>query len=316
MASRRRVFILGGGAALGAHHVGAMRYLEEQGIRPDAIIGSSIGVINACLYTTGGVDLLERGWGEFSSIRHIVDISLRHNLFTTFSLFSQEKLARQIERYVDYRKIFENPIEAAFVLLNLSRGAGEIYSSRDAESPEELKKFARAGYAIPFMFPPVRIRGDVFVDGGFAWNIPLEHALRMGATEIYVLTVIAHDLPYQKRFKSIVDYAGRFVDVMWRTLGNVGYFYTPIEDGKFQGVPVTLIQPGEELSGLPVLDIFNVHPKKSRRLIELGYRDAKRLMSRGRAGAKAAAERVREEMAAKTVGNHVGANRVSRRGKR
>jgi NTE family protein len=293
-----------------------MRYLEEQGIRPDAIIGSSIGVINACLYTTGGVDLLERGWGEFSSMRHIVDISLRHNLLSTFSLFSQEKLARQIERYVDYRKIFENPIEAAFVLLNLSRGAGEIYSSRDADSPEELKKFARAGYAIPFMFPPIKIRGDWFVDGGFAWNIPMEQALRMGATEIYVLTVIAHDLPYQKRFRSIVDYAGRFVDVMWRTLGNVGYFYTPIEDGKFQGVPVTLIQPGEELSGLPMLDIFNVHPKKSRRLIEIGYRDAKRLMSRGRAGSKAAAERLRADVAEEMAGKPAGSRRVARRGKR
>jgi len=316
MTTRRRVFILGGGAALGAHHVGAMRYLEEQGIAPDAIIGSSIGVINACLYATGGVALMEKGWSEFSSMRHIVDLSLRHNLITTFSLFSQEKLARRIERYVDYRRIFENPVEAAFVLLNLSRGKGEIYSSRDAESPEELKMLARAGYAIPFMFPPVRIRGDWFVDGGFAWNIPLDHALRMGATEIYVLTVIAHELPYQKRFRTIADYAGRFVDVMWRTLGNVGYFYTPIEDGKIQAVPVTLIQPGEELAGLPMLDIFNVHPKKSRRLIELGYRDAKRLLSRGRAGAKAAAERVRAEVAEEMAGKRAGARRVARRGKR
>ena len=297
MAKRRRVFILGGGAALGAHHVGAMRYLEEQGIKPDAIIGSSIGVINACLYATGGVELMERGWGEFSSMRHIVDLSLRHNLLTTFSLFSQEKLARRIERYIDYRRIFENPVEAAFVLLNLSRGKGEIYSSRDAESPEELKKFARAGFAIPILFPPIKYRGDWYVDGGFAWNIPLEHALRMGATEIYVLTVIAHELPYQKRFRTIAGYAGRFMDVMWRTLGNVGYFYTPIEDGKIQGVPVTLIQPGEELSGLPMFDLFNVHPKKSRRLMDFGYRDAKRLLSRGRAGAKRIAARAREEMA-------------------
>jgi len=317
MARRRRVFILGGGAALGAHHVGAMRYLEEQGITPDAVIGSSIGIINACLYTTGGVALMETGWSEFSSMRHIVNFSLRHNLLTSFSLFSQEKLARQIERYVDYKTIFENPVEAAFVLLNLSRGRGEIYSSRDAESPEELKKFARAGYAIPFMFPPIKIRGDWFVDGGFAWNIPMEQALRMQATEIYVLTVIAHELPYQKRFKSMADYAGRFLDVMWRTVGNVGYFYTPIEDGKFQGVPVTLIQPGEDLSGLPVLDIFNVHPRKSRRLIELGYRDAKRMFARIRAGSKrAAGERVREEMADAVVGNHVGEKGASRRGKR
>ena len=48
MAAGRRIFVLGGGAALGAHHVGALRYLEEQGITPDVVVASSIGVINAC----------------------------------------------------------------------------------------------------------------------------------------------------------------------------------------------------------------------------------------------------------------------------
>jgi predicted patatin/cPLA2 family phospholipase len=294
MAARRRVFILGGGASLGAHHVGAMRYLEEQGIRPDAIIGSSIGTINACLYASGGLERMSEGWSEFSSLRHIVDLSFRHNLLTGFSLFSQEKLARQIERYVDYRVVFANPVETAFVLLNLSKGAGEILTSRDADSPEELKKIARAGYAIPFLFPPARVRGDMCVDGGFAWNIPLEQAMRMKATEIYVLTVIPHKLPYHKRFRTIVDFSARFVDVMWRTLGNVGYLYAPIEDGKFAGIPVTLIEPGEELSGLPMLDIFNVHPKKSRRLMQLGYRDAKRTFARGRPATKRAAAHARQ----------------------
>src|SRR3989442_15933121 len=56
MAKRqKRVFILGGGAALGAHHVGALKLLEERGIVPDAIIGSSIGCVNACCYGSGGV---------------------------------------------------------------------------------------------------------------------------------------------------------------------------------------------------------------------------------------------------------------------
>jgi NTE family protein len=286
VASRKRVFILGGGASLGAHHVGAMRFLQERGIRPDAIIGSSIGVVNACLYGSGGVKLMERAWSEFRSIRSIVDLSLRHNLLTAFSLFSQEKLARSIERYVDYGKILEGPVETAFVLLNLSRGTEQIVSSRDAASPEELQRMARAGYAIPFLFPPVKVRGDWCVDGGFAWNIPLEHAARMQATEIYVLTVIPHRLPYRKRFLTVVDLAGRFIDVMWRTLGNMGYLYAPIHDGRFSGIPVTLVEPGEELSGLALLDLFNVHPKKSRRLMDLGYRDAKRALMRGRASGR------------------------------
>ena len=68
----RRVFILGGGASLGAHQVGALRFLEEQGIRPDAVVGSSIGVVNACVYARGGVELLERAWTGMGSIASAV----------------------------------------------------------------------------------------------------------------------------------------------------------------------------------------------------------------------------------------------------
>ncbi len=75
-AASKRVFILGGGASLGAHQVGALRYLDEQGIRPDAIVGSSIGVVNACVYASGGVDALEAAWGSI----HIGLTDFRPNL--------------------------------------------------------------------------------------------------------------------------------------------------------------------------------------------------------------------------------------------
>jgi len=68
-ARRKRVFILGGGASLGAHQVGAIKRLEEEGITPDAIVGSSIGVINACLYASGGVENMERAWLEGILVR-------------------------------------------------------------------------------------------------------------------------------------------------------------------------------------------------------------------------------------------------------
>src|SRR5262245_29554653 len=92
MAKRqKRVFILGGGAALGAHHVGALKYLEEQGIVPDAIIGSSIGVINACAYASGGIERLETAWKSFSSLPRIFSPSIRHNPVVGLSLFSMDR---------------------------------------------------------------------------------------------------------------------------------------------------------------------------------------------------------------------------------
>ena len=294
---QKRVFILGGGAALGAHHVGALKYLDEQGIKPDAIIGSSIGVINACCYVSGGVPQLEEAWRSFYSLPRIFSPSLKHNPLLGYSLFSMDRLSSAVEEYIDFPKIHESRIELEFILLNLSRGRGEVYSKRDCATWRDLRTIARAGYAIPMLFPPIQFRGDWFVDGGFAWNIPLEHALGLGATEIYLLAPIASQLPYQGRFGTIVDFVQRFVDVMWRTIGNMGYLYARMENGRLHDVPVTVIEPGEQYSGFGPLHVFNAYPRKSRALMDAGYRDAKRVMAARKRMEEAHSARTKKEKA-------------------
>src|SRR5205814_4956227 len=101
MAAGRRIFVLGGGAALGAHHVGALRYLEEQGITPDVVVASSIGVINACAYATGGVEQLARAWRGFRSLPRIISPSLWQNPILGLSLFSMDRLTAAVEQYID-----------------------------------------------------------------------------------------------------------------------------------------------------------------------------------------------------------------------
>ncbi|HET6304006.1 MAG TPA: patatin-like phospholipase family protein [Myxococcota bacterium] len=277
----KRVFILGGGASLGAHQVGALRFLEEQGIRPDAIVGSSIGVVNACVYASGGVELLERAWTGIGSIASAFRPSLRHNPVTGLSLFSAEPLARRLESFMDFEKILASPLELSFILLNLSRGEGQFVSNRHARSVGDLGALVRAGWAIPVLFPPVRHRGEWYVDGGFAWNVPLLQAVEMGATEIYVLAVVAPSLPFQRSFRGLPGYLVRLADVMWRTLANVGFLTTRIDpDGTYRGVPVTVIHPTEELAGFDLRGLLSASPARSRRLISAGYRDAKRELSR------------------------------------
>ncbi len=298
---QKRVFILGGGAALGAHHVGVLRLLEEQGIKPDVIVGSSIGIINACCYVSGGVPQLEDAWNNFYSLPRIVSPSLKHNLIFGHSLFSMDRLSSAIEEYIDFPKIFESRIELEFVLLNVSRGRGEVYSKRDCEHWRDLRTLSRAGYAIPVLFPPVQFRKDWFVDGGFAWNIPLEHALGLGATEIYLLAPIASQLPYQGRFGGVVSFLQRLTDVMWRTVGNMGYLYARMENGRLHDVPVTVIEPGEQYSGFGPLHVFNAYPSKNRALMDAGYRDAKRVM--------ATRKRMEQQMAAKAAAERASAER-------
>jgi NTE family protein len=276
---QRRAFILGGGAALGAHQVGALKYLEERGIKPDVLICSSIGVINGCVYGSGGVVALEEAWGNFYSLP-LLTPSLRHNPIRGLSLFSMDRLSRQLEEFMDFPKLLDSRIDLEIIVLNLSRGCGQMWSSHDCRSWEELRDVVRAGYAIPPLFPPVMLRGEYYIDGGLAWNIPLEHALECGATEIYVLAPIASQLPYKAHMPNMLAYVTRLIDVMWRTIGNMGHLYARIVDGKFHGVPVIVIEPGEELSGFNILGLFNNTPARARKLIAAGYRDAKRTCER------------------------------------
>ena len=95
-----------------------------------------------------------------------------------------------------------------------------------------------------------------------------------------MLAPIASQLPYKTGFSSIIDYTTRLFDVLWRTIGNMGHLYARIIDGKFHGVPVTVIEPGEELSGFNILGLFNNTPRRASKLIATGYRDAKRIMER------------------------------------
>jgi predicted acylesterase/phospholipase RssA len=206
--------------------------------------------------------------------------SLRHNPITGLSLFSIDGLRREFERHLDYGKIHASPLELSFIVLNLSRGEGQFVSNRQGHSEQELAALVTAGYSIPVLFPPVRHRGEWYVDGGFAWNVPILQAIEMGASEIYVLAVVATELPFQRAFRGFPDYIARLADVMWRTLANVGFVTTRIDsDGTYRGVPVTVIQPTEQHAGFRLWDLLSSSPARSRRLITAGRRDAKRVLA-------------------------------------
>src|SRR5947209_7825326 len=90
----KTVVILGGGAAFGAHQAGALEYLVESGIRPDAIIGSSVGILNALLYASGGCDKMRRAWMNLNSFRLLIGPSLLQNPLIGNSLMSMDRVVR------------------------------------------------------------------------------------------------------------------------------------------------------------------------------------------------------------------------------
>src|SRR5260221_7129185 len=94
-------FILAGGASRGAYQAGCLKRLEEEGIVPDLIIGSSIGVCNSLVYMSGGSEGLWAFWSHAVSLPRVFTPSLRHNPLLGNSLFSMDGLAALVEQEVD-----------------------------------------------------------------------------------------------------------------------------------------------------------------------------------------------------------------------
>src|SRR5690606_25540105 len=100
----------------------------------DAIVGSSIGVVNACVYASGGIEALEEAW---RSVRiGLTDFrpSLRHNPVTGLSFASIDGLRKQFEHWIDYPALLASPLDLSFIVLNLSRGEGQFVSNRQDHS--------------------------------------------------------------------------------------------------------------------------------------------------------------------------------------
>lgn len=162
---------LGSGSARGWAHIGVIRALEEAGVRPDVVCGTSIGALVGAAYAAGELDRLE-AWVLQFSIKDFVglmDVSLIGGLFKgerLMDFFRQQFVDQPIEQL---------PMPFAAVATALHNGA-EIWlrhgSTLDA---------VRASIALPGLFAPVMSDGVVLVDGGLVNPVPVSLARAMGA---------------------------------------------------------------------------------------------------------------------------------------
>lgn len=278
MSEQRTAFILAGGASRGAYQAGCLKRLEEEGIVPDLVIGSSIGVCNALVWASGGSEALWGFWSRAMSLPQVVDVSLTKNALMGNSLFSMDKLARYIEAEVDFERCFASETELSFILANLSEGREELRGNRTEPDAERFRMVSRAGYTIPILHPLIDIEGDLYADGGFLWNVPFEYAEEWGATHIYVLSVIPSELPRADSLRFVPQVATRMYDVFWRTFGNSSYLEKNLEEGRYRGIEVTVLEPAAETGMFDPVGMLNAHPGKSRKLLLQGYRDAEQAL--------------------------------------
>nr|WP_308446524.1 patatin-like phospholipase family protein [Vogesella indigofera] len=171
---------LGGGAAKGFAHVGVIRVLEQNGIVPDIITGTSAGSIVGAIYASG-VD------GEALRYRalRINESDLRDFTFSTSGFLKGEKLAAMVNQQVDGKKIEQLSRRFGAVVTDLDSGARVVLKSGDTGTA------VRASAAIPNVFQPVTINGRRYVDGGLTSPVPVIAAREMGADIVIAVDISA-----------------------------------------------------------------------------------------------------------------------------
>ena len=277
----KTAFILAGGASRGAYQAGCLKRLEEEGIVPGLIIGSSIGVCNSLVYMSSGSEGLWSFWSRARSLGAVFSPSLRHNPLVGNSFFSMDGLAAMVEEEVDFDACFHSEVELTYVVANLSVGREEMRGNRTEPDVDRFRTITRIGYSIPILHPLVELDGDLYADGGFLWNVPFEYAEDWGADKVYILSVIPSELPRADSLRFVPQVAQRMYDVFWRTFGNSSYLEKRLEDGRYHGIEVTILEPSPQTGMFDPVGMLNAHPGKSKKFLLEGYRDTDRAL-RGR----------------------------------
>jgi NTE family protein len=171
---------LGGGAARGFAHIGVLQVLEEAGLKPDVITGTSAGSLVAALYASG------KSAADLQSVA----LSLDELSITDWTLpignrgmIRGEALAKYVRAQVAGKLIEQMSIPLGIVATKLGNGEEVVFRRGDTATA------VRASSAVPAVFLPVKIGEDDYVDGGLVSPVPVAATRRMGAHVVVAVDI-------------------------------------------------------------------------------------------------------------------------------
>ena len=272
--------VLSGGAARGIAHIGVLKALEEQGVRIDAIAGTSMGAVVGGLYASGySVDELEKlattlDWQQaLSDAPPRKDVPFRRkqddrdflvkqklsfrddgSLGLPLGVIQGQNLALLLESKLahtaDIRDFDKLPIPFRAVATDIASGEKVVFRRG------HLPKVIRASMSIPAVFAPVELDGRLLVDGGMTDNIPLDVVREMGV-DLAIVVDIGTPLRNRKQLATVVDVLNQSITLMTRRNSEEQLASLRRED--------ILVQPS--LASFGVTDFGRAHD-----MIDAGYR--------------------------------------------
>jgi NTE family protein len=189
-------FVLGGGGILGAAEVGMLQALIEHDIRPDLIVGTSVGAINGAFVAAdpapNAVDRLRGLWEELAAERIFAGSVLSRVgtlVRTRTHLHPHEPLRDLLAAHLPVQTFAELKVPFQCVAASIERAAERWFTDG------ALIDAVLASSAVPGLLPSVELEGEHYLDGGLVHSIPVGRAVALGADTIYVLHVGRIDRP-------------------------------------------------------------------------------------------------------------------------
>jgi NTE family protein len=196
---------LGGGAARGFAHIGVLQVLEEQGIKPDVIVGTSAGSVVATLYASGKTPT------EMANIAMNLDeSSLSDWVFPGRSLMKGEAIAKLVRTHTGGKPIEAMRLPLGIVAADLQTGQAILFRKGDAAQA------VRASSSVPGVFEPVKINGHEYIDGGAVSPVPVRFARQMGADIVIAVDISA--IPEGQPTKGMVDILMQTFNIMGHSI--------------------------------------------------------------------------------------------------
>lgn len=191
--TRHLAVALGSGALHGVAHIGVMRVFEEKGVRPDLIVGTSVGAIVGALWAAGldsaAIERAGEGFRLFEAARPSIPGR---------GLMRNDGLQAAMRELVGPRPIESLPIPFAAVATDLATGARVILDRGD------LPSAVAASACMPVLFEPVEREGRRLVDGALTEPVPVRVARALGGER-----VVGVDIAFRPRDEPVRN----FVDV-------------------------------------------------------------------------------------------------------
>ncbi len=237
---------LGGGGTRGFAHLGILKALNEKGIYPDIISGTSVGAVAGAFIASGKTP--EETFNLFKNKRFTDYTRIR---LPVSGFFGFEKLKKILRENIKYKYLQDLKIPLLVTVTNLTKGEVEYVNAGP------LNKIIIASSSIPVLFSPVKIKNNLYVDGGLLDNIPVKPLVRRCKK---IIAVNIHPIETSGKFDNLIRISTRTFELSLNS--NIKYIKSKAD---------LYIEP----KGIQKFNILDI--KKPKELYELGYNYVKNL---------------------------------------